>query len=135
MRPSTAIERMIILIASAAQVLRDAHPSHQLSKIECGVASILNYIESELIAHHLIFEATDVRDLRENLLGVWHLEALPVVTANALLLLMDVCTMLTLDESQTKRALSLVDWCDAQRMLDSPTEAMPNLSSILLPMT
>ena len=31
-----------------------------LSKIECGVASILSYIESELIAHRLIFEANDV---------------------------------------------------------------------------
>ena len=135
MSSDTNTEHMIRAIASAAQVLRDAHPSHQLSKIECGVASILNHIESELIAHHLIFEATDVRDLRENLLGVWHFEAPSVVTANALLLLKDVCTTLTLDESQTKRALSLADWCDAQHMLDSPIEAMPVLSSLPLPMT
>ena len=135
MNSDIVIERMITVIAGAAQVLRDAHPTHQLGKIECGVASILSHVESELIAHHLIFEATDVRDLRENLLGVWQLEAPAVVTANALLLLMDVCTILRLDEPQTKRALSLADWCDAQRMLDSPIEAMPVLSSLPLPMT
>ena len=115
-------ERKIVIVASAAQVLRDAHPSHRLGKIECGVASILSYIESELIAHRMIFEMNDVRDLREGLLGVWVPDALPVATANALLLLVDVCELLSLDEAQTKQALSLADWCDAQYLLSQPLE-------------
>ena len=118
----TEIERKIAIVASAAQVLRDAHPSHQLGKIECGVASILSYIESELIAHRMIFEMNDVRDLREGLLGVWVPDALPVATANALLLLVDVCALLSLDEAQTQQALSLADWCDAQHLLSQPIE-------------
>jgi hypothetical protein len=118
----TEVERKVGIVSSAAQILRDAHPSHQLSKIECGVASILSYIESDLITHRLIFEANDVRDLREGLLGVWVPDAVPVATTNALLLLMDVCALLTLDECQTQQALSLADWCDAQLMLSQPIE-------------
>jgi hypothetical protein len=122
---STEVEHKIAIVASAAQVLRDAHPSHQLAKIECGVASILSYIESDLISHRLIFEANDVRDLREGLLGVWVPDAVPVATANALLLLMDVCALLTFDECQTQQALSLADWCEGVRLLDTPIESIP----------
>ena len=129
----TETERKIAIVASAAQVLRDAHPSHQLGKIECGVASILSYIESDLIAHRLIFEANDVRDLREGLLGVWVPDALPVATANALLLLMDVCTLLSLDDAQTQQALSLADWCEAMTLLDTPIEAVTDSNAMPVP--
>jgi hypothetical protein len=130
----TETERKITIVASAAQVLRDAHPSHQLAKIECGVASILSYIESDLIAYRLIFEANDVRDLREGLLGIWVPDAVPVATVNALLLMMDVCSLLTLDESQTQQALSLADWCEAVHLLDTPIDVMPEPHPMPLPM-
>jgi hypothetical protein len=130
----TETERKIGIVASAAQVLRDAHPSHQLAKMECGVVSILSYIESDLIAYRLIFAANDVRDLREGLLGIWVPDAVPVATVNALLLLMDVCTLLTLDEPQTQQALSLVDWCEAVHLLDTPIDVMPEPHPMPLPM-
>jgi hypothetical protein len=100
----TETERKIGIVASAAQVLRDAHPSHQLAKIECGVAR-----------------------------GVWVPDALPVATTNALLLLMDVCGLLALDDAQTQHALSLADWCEAMSLLNTPIQVMPNSNLMAVP--
>ena len=125
MKRMTSTERKIIILAKAAQGLRDAHPGQPLREIVCGVASLLSPIESELIASRLIFEANDVRDLREGLLGIWVAEAAPVATAHALLLLHDVCGLLGLDEKQSQQALSLSDWCDAQLLLDESIEVGP----------
>ena len=125
MKRMTSTERKIAILANAAQGLRDAHSEQPLREIVCGVASLLSPIESELIASRLIFEANDVRDLREGLLGIWVAEAAPVATAHALLLLHDVCGLLGLDEKQSQQALSLADWCDAQLLLDESIEVGP----------
>jgi hypothetical protein len=110
---------LVRTIALAAQSVRDVSGLELCAAVIQPVA-LLQQLEQALACAHLLSETHRVMVLRESI----EAECLgsPVCAA---LVLLDVCEALELNEADTRRALSLADWCDVQRVLShefSPTE-------------